>query len=118
VTQVRVAAVGDVHVGTDGAGRLRPHFEHVAERADVLLLAGDLTRRGEPEEVRVLADELRDFPVPIVAVLGNHDHHADEAETVVSALEDAGVRVLEGGTAVVDVDGARLGVAGSSASGR
>jgi Icc-related predicted phosphoesterase len=114
---IRVAAVGDVHIGTDCAGQLRPHFEHLAERADVLLLAGDLTRRGEPEEAAVLADELRGLPVPALAVLGNHDHHAGAVDVVVRRLQDVGVQVLEGGSAVVEVDGARLGVAGAKGFG-
>ena len=55
---IRVAAVGDIHVGTDSAGKVRPCFEHIGERADVLLLAGDLTRRGEVKEAKVVASEL------------------------------------------------------------
>jgi Icc-related predicted phosphoesterase len=118
VTGVRVAAGGDVHVGVESAGHLRPHFEHVAERADVLLLAGDLTRVGHPDEAAVLADELRDLPVPVLAVLGNHDHHADAADQVVKELDHAGVRVLEGGeTAMLDVHGTRVGVAGAKGFG-
>ena len=109
---IRVAAVGDIHIGTDSAGTYRPHLEHLAERADVFLLAGDLTRRGEPEEAVVLADELAGLPVPTVAVLGNHDHHCDHADHVVKLLDDAGVRVLEGDTATFDVDGLTCGVAG------
>jgi Icc-related predicted phosphoesterase len=109
---VRVAAVGDVHLGVESAGKLRPHFEHVAERADVLLLAGDLTRVGEPDEAAVLADELRDLPVPVVAVLGNHDHHSDAGDMVVKLLDEAGVTVLEGDTARFDVGGTTLGIAG------
>jgi Icc-related predicted phosphoesterase len=117
VTGVRVAAVGDVHVGVESSGQLRPHFEHVAERADVLLLAGDLTRVGHPDEAAVLADELRDLRVPVLAVLGNHDHHCDAAEQVVKVLDHAGVRVLEGESAVLDLDGTRVGVAGAKGFG-
>jgi Icc-related predicted phosphoesterase len=109
---VRVAAVGDIHVGVESAGQLRPHFEHLADQADLLLLAGDLTRLGEIDEAAVLADELRDLPVPTIAVLGNHDHHAGSADLVVKLLDDAGVRVLEGDTAVVDVGPTSVGVAG------
>jgi len=109
---IRIAAVGDVHIGVDSAGRLRPNLEHLGERADVLLLAGDLTRHGTAEEAAVLADELRDLPVPVIGVLGNHDHHADQAADVVKTLEGAGVRLLEGHGAVVDTAGGRVGVAG------
>ncbi|MDQ1374712.1 MAG: hypothetical protein QOJ09_2050 [Actinomycetota bacterium] len=117
MTGVRVAAVGDLHVGVESRGKLRPHFEHVAQRADVLLLAGDLTRVGHPDEAIVLADELRDLSVPVLAVLGNHDHHCDADDQVVKVLDQAGVRVLEGETAVLDVGGTRLGVAGAKGFG-
>jgi len=114
---IRVAAVGDVHVGTEGAGRLKEHFDGVHERADVLVLAGDLTRCGTGEEAAVLAGELRDVQVPVVAVLGNHDLHADAAEHVVAALEGVGVQVLDGGATVVDVDGVSVGIAGTKGFG-
>src|SRR5207253_7886608 len=93
-TVIRVAAAGDLHFGPDSAGTLRPHVERIDERADVLLLAGDLTKVGLPEEAEVLAAELRDAPVPVVAVLGNHDHHSDQPGAVRAVLEDAGVLML------------------------
>jgi Icc-related predicted phosphoesterase len=109
---IRVAAVGDVHVGVDSVGRLRPQLEHVRERADVFLIAGDLTRCGSPEEGAVLVDELRDVGVPVVAVLGNHDYHADQEHHLRRVLERGGVTVLEGEGTVIEVRGQRLGVAG------
>lgn len=109
---IRVAAVGDIHIGTDSAGTFRSHLEHLGDRADVFLLAGDLTQRGTPDEAVVLADELADLPVPAVAVLGNHDHHCDHADHVVKLLADAGVRVLEGDSATFDVAGCTVGIAG------
>jgi Icc-related predicted phosphoesterase len=109
---IRVAAVGDVHFGTDSAGMLRPHLEQLPERADLLLVAGDLTTCGGPDEAEVLADELRGSPVPVLAVLGNHDYHAGREGEVRTALESAGVQVLEGETAVIEADGSRVGVAG------
>ena len=109
---IRVAAVGDVHFGTDSAGLLRPHLAQLPERADLLLVAGDLTTCGGPDEAEVLADELRESSVPVLAVLGNHDYHAGREGEVRTALESAGVQVLEGETAVIDVNGSRVGVAG------
>ncbi|HEX7277112.1 MAG TPA: metallophosphoesterase [Acidimicrobiales bacterium] len=114
---IRVAAVGDVHFGTDSAGTLRPHLADLAEQADVLLLAGDLTRRGLAEEAQVLADELAGVDVPMFAVLGNHDYHSVQEHAVAKVMEGAGVRVLEGEGAVVDVDGCRLGIAGTKGFG-
>lgn len=109
---VRIAAVGDVHFGVDSRGTLAAHFERVGEDADVLLLAGDVTTCGEPAEAEALAAELGAAQVPVVAVLGNHDYHAGREDEVAAALERAGVTVLEGDAVTLEIDGARLGVAG------
>jgi Icc-related predicted phosphoesterase len=114
---IRVAAVGDVHVGIDSAGRLAPRLYGLADHADLFLLAGDLTHRGRPEEAKVLAEELRGVGVPTVAVLGNHDYHSDEQDAVAEVLEEAGIRVLEGSAVVVKVRGRRVGIAGSKGFG-
>jgi len=110
---IRVAAVGDVHVGPDSAGTLRPRWEDLPEEADVFLLAGDLTKGGEVEEAAVLAGELDGLPMPVIAVLGNHDHHAADPDAVRAVLIDAGVVVLEGETGTVDVRGTSVGVVGA-----
>lgn len=109
---IRVAAVGDVHVGTDSVGIVREAFGGVRDRADVLLIAGDLTKSGAPEEAELLASELRGLELKIVAVLGNHDHHSDREADVARILADVGVVVLEGDSVVVDVPGGTIGVAG------
>ena len=115
---IRVAAVGDVHVGTDSAGTLRPHWAHLSERADLFLLAGDLTKRGLPDEAAVLASELDGLGVPVIAVLGNHDYESDREKEVVDILSEVGVTVLEGTSIVVDVPGGeRVGVAGAKGFG-
>jgi Icc-related predicted phosphoesterase len=114
---IRLAAVADLHFGPDLAGSLRPHLESLGERADVLLIGGDLTRVGDPEEAAALARELRDPPIPILAVLGNHDHHSDREGEIRKLVEEAGVQVLEGEATVVEADGARIGVAGAKGFG-
>ncbi|MFF4495149.1 metallophosphoesterase family protein [Streptomyces sp. NPDC001546] len=113
----RVAAVGDIHLGPDSAGRLRPAFETLGDCADLLLLAGDLTRHGTRREAAVVAREVAGLPVPVVAVLGNHDYESGEEEAVTEELRTAGVRVLEGDGVVLDVDGTRVGVAGTKGFG-
>ena len=110
MTTVRVAAVGDVHVGLDSDAVLAP--ELLADRADVLLIAGDLTRHGTPAEAEVLAAEVAAVPVPVVIVLGNHDYESDAADDVRAAMQAAGATVLDGDSVVVDVGGVRIGVAG------
>ncbi|MEU7057060.1 metallophosphoesterase [Streptomyces sp. NPDC046197] len=114
---IRVAAVGDIHMAPETQGSLRPAFEELPECADVLLLAGDLTRHGTPEEARVVAREVKGLAVPVVAVLGNHDHHDERPQKVTAILEDAGAQVLEGRGVVVPCGGARVGVAGTKGFG-
>jgi Icc-related predicted phosphoesterase len=114
---IRIAAVGDVHLGIGDSQRAADTFAPVVQQADVLLLAGDLTRCGDPAEMKALADALDPLPVPVVAVLGNHDHHADRVDEVTRALTDVGVVVLEGTSTVVEVRGRRLGVAGTKGFG-
>lgn len=109
---IRVAAVGDIHFGTDSAGRLRPWWDELPECADVLLLAGDLTRIGRPEEMATVAEEVTGLGVPVVAVLGNHDLHSDALDANTSALQSAGVTVLEGDSVTLRLGPARVGVAG------
>lgn len=107
-----IAAVGDVHLDEDAAGRLRPALGHIGDTADVLLLAGDLTRHGTVGEARVVAKEFGGLDVPVVAVLGNHDYHCDEVDEVTSVLADAGIHVLEGDGMVLDLGECTFGVAG------
>ena len=114
---IRIAAVGDVHFGDDSKGTLRPHLERLPDSADVLILAGDLTRHGSADEASVLADEIRDVAIPVVAVLGNHDYHCDEDKAIRDVMEAAGVTVLDGESTTMQVNGTRLGVAGTKGFG-
>jgi Icc-related predicted phosphoesterase len=114
---LRVAAVGDVHLDADVLGRYRPALEHVGDKADTLLLAGDLTRHGTVEEAQCVAQEFGGLPVPVVAVLGNHDYHSDQVEKVTSVLEDAGITVLECSGTVIPCGDLRLGIAGTKGFG-
>ncbi|HEX8449160.1 MAG TPA: metallophosphoesterase [Allosphingosinicella sp.] len=89
-----VAAVGDLHVTETCHGRYRAMFEEISQAADVLVLAGDLTNFGKASEAEILADDLRACTIPVVAVLGNHDYEAGEAEEVVRILQAAGAIML------------------------
>jgi Icc-related predicted phosphoesterase len=92
----RVAAVGDLHCTKASAGAFAPWLETVNGRAEVLLLCGDLTDYGLPEEASVLIKELSVVRVPVLAVLGNHDYESDRADELVKMMIDAGIRVLSG----------------------
>jgi Icc-related predicted phosphoesterase len=112
MTAVRVAAVADVHVGRDSDPVLGPPAL-LASTADVLLVAGDLTRHGTPAEAEVLATEIAALSVPVVMVLGNHDFESDAAGEVRAVMESAGATVLDGDSTVVDIGGVRVGIAGT-----
>jgi len=95
---VRIAAVGDFHCGEEDAGQYRALFARANEEADVLLLCGDLTRWGTPAEMRVVIGELADVKVPIVAVLGNHDHESGQVAEAYAILRERGIHILDGDT--------------------
>jgi len=105
---VRVAAVGDLHCTRASQGAFQPLFAQIADSADLLLLAGDLTDHGLPEEARVLAHELSALRVPTVAVLGNHDFESNQQDQVRDIVASAGITVLDGDACEVH----RIGIAG------
>ena len=107
-TAVRLAAVGDLHCTKTSQGTFQPLFARIAEAADMLLLAGDITDYGLPEEARIVARELTALRVPIVAVLGNHDYESGKEDEVRQILVDAGVVVLDGDAC--EING--IGIAG------
>jgi Icc-related predicted phosphoesterase len=110
---MRIAAAGDVHCHEGTGARAREAFARLPGTADLVLLAGDLTTHGDPDQGRVLADAVRDLGLPVLAVLGNHDWHANRTAELVAVLEDAGVRMLDRDHAILDVDGVEVGVAGA-----
>jgi Icc-related predicted phosphoesterase len=96
-THLRIAAVGDLHVSKTSQGKFQPLFQQISDAADVLLLCGDFTDYGTPDEARVLAREINAVvKVPVIAVLGNHDFEAGRQDEISQILTDAGVRVLDG----------------------
>ena len=107
---VRLAAVGDLHYGKASRGSLQPLFAALTRlEADILVLCGDLTDYGLPDEATELARELvGGVKIPIVGVLGNHDYHSDAVVDIQRILTDAGVHLLDGET--VEVQG--VGFAG------
>jgi Icc-related predicted phosphoesterase len=109
---IRVAAAGDIHCSEPLRERIAGAFAALAGAADVVLLAGDLTTHGEPEQAAVLADACRALDVPVYAVLGNHDYHSNRCDEVVAVLEDGGIRVLQRDFAVHELGGLELGIVG------
>lgn len=114
---IRVAAVGDLHVGSDAVAAWREALAPVSHTADLLLLAGDLTRSGTLEDAAALLEVLAPISIPIAAVLGNHDFHAGHPARIAAQLERAGVAVLEGSSARYEIASLAVGVAGSKGFG-
>jgi Icc-related predicted phosphoesterase len=110
---IRIAAAGDVHAAEELRERLARVFGAVAEQADLVLLAGDLTTHGLPEQARVLADACGDLSAPLVAVLGNHDHHSGRADDVRGALEEGGIIVLDRSHVVLSLGDLDVGIVGT-----
>ncbi len=109
---VRIAAAGDVHCSESNREEVGAAFAAVDRDVDLILLAGDLTTHGEPEQAAVLADACRPLTAPVVAVLGNHDWHADRTNEVVDVLAGAGITVLERRHTVVTVGDVEVGIVG------
>lgn len=96
---------------------MAPALASVKAEADLLLLAGDLTRVGDPAEAAVLAGEVADVGVPIVAVLGNHEYQGNQAPAVAAILREAGVHLLDRSSTVLDIAGQRVAIAGTKGFG-
>jgi Icc-related predicted phosphoesterase len=111
--RIRIAAAGDVHGDESRRKEMADAFAAVGERADLLLLAGDLTTYGEPEQAAVVADACRPLGIPVLAVLGNHDWHASRGDDITKVLESACITVLHRGWTVRDVRGTEVGIVGT-----
>lgn len=112
--RIRVATAGDVHCREALRDHMLDAFAALRGEADLVLLAGDLTTHGEPQQAEVLAAaraQLAD--VPVLAVLGNHDWHVDRADELRRVLERADITLLDRGHAIVEIGSVEVGVAGT-----
>ena len=107
---MRIAALSDLHYNRESKGKLKDVFKSASEEADVLLLCGDLTDYGLPEEAALLCEDLKSYAqIPIIGILGNHDYESGKSKRVREIMEGAGVRMLDGES--VEIDG--IGFAGT-----
>jgi Icc-related predicted phosphoesterase len=109
---VRVAAAGDIHVDEHNRDEVARAFAGLNGCADVVLIAGDLTTHGEPEQGEIFVACRRETDLPVAAVLGNHDHHSNRVEELSSVLREGDVDVLDGAAWRRTVEGVEVGVAG------
>jgi Icc-related predicted phosphoesterase len=110
---VRIAAMADLHYSETATHSLRGVYREIAKSADVLVLCGDLTDYGLPAEAEAVLAELLGLPLPIVAVLGNHDYQSGRESEVRSVLERGGIKVLDGDS----IEVAGVGFAGTKGFG-
>jgi Icc-related predicted phosphoesterase len=111
--RIRVAAAADIHASEPLRERIERAFSALADGTQLVLLAGDLTTHGLPEQAAVLADACRGVGLPVVAVLGNHDHHSGLCDEVTSVLADGGVVVLDRSHAIVEIGEVEVGIVGT-----
>jgi Icc-related predicted phosphoesterase len=109
---LRIAAAGDLHYSEQRREDANRTLAELNETADLVLIAGDLTTHGEPEQAAVLADACAQLEIPVFAVLGNHDWHANRHDELVAALSEGGIRVLDRDWAVCEAGGLGVGIVG------
>jgi len=110
---IRIAAVSDLHCTVGDEEKIAQRFHDVNDKADILLLPGDITDHGNLEEAQALADGLAAVNLPILAVLGNHDYTSRITEQFCDFLGGYGIHVLDGGTAEYTVGGHSIGIVGT-----
>ncbi len=98
---MRIAAIGDLHFKAQGNEELISIIDRIEKEADLVVLAGDLTDSGLPEEMEALLGRFKAISLPVVAVLGNHDHEHDRADDLKCMMIEAGIQVLDGSTCQV-----------------
>jgi uncharacterized protein len=115
---IRIAATGDIHLGREvDQQRWAEAFAGLRDRVDLVLLAGDLTTHGEPEQAAMVAAAAGELDVPVLSVLGNHDWHVNRRDEVVAVLQEGGIDVLERDHRVLELCGAEVGIAGTKGFG-
>src|SRR6202167_6797218 len=93
---MRVAATADLHFTPAQHGILLDQLNRVRDAADVLVLAGDLTNYGQPDEMEPLLNVLVRLRIPTIAVLGNHDYESGKEEELGRMIVGAGIKLLQG----------------------
>jgi Icc-related predicted phosphoesterase len=110
---IRIAAAGDVHADGSRQADLEAAFSNLKGNADLVLLAGDLTTHGRPEEAQVVAGASQLAGLPVFAVLGNHDWHSNRTDEIVAVMEEAGVTMLDRSWTTVTAAGSSVGIVGT-----
>lgn len=123
---IKIVVISDIHGGSNGVDEAK--IRRLVERAneqdpDLIVLAGDYVSQAGPRRsdgkrdllmaVETVAANLSGLraKLGVFAVLGNHDGWHDDRE-IEAALTANGIRVLDGGVAVVERNGGKLRILG------
>jgi hypothetical protein len=93
---MRIAATADLHHSAQKLGILKEQLGRVRDEADILVVAGDLTNFGRPEEMEPLVNVLVRLRIPTIAVLGNHDYESGQEAELSRMMTSEGIKVLDG----------------------
>lgn len=99
--KIKIAAVADIHVRETEKGKWTEYFKEISLNADVLIIGGDLTDTGDEVEAQVLSDELKACSIPVVGVLGNHDHEKGRHKLIRKILQNDNVHILDGEAVII-----------------
>jgi Icc-related predicted phosphoesterase len=110
---LRIAASADLHARDSRREALLSAFAGLGPEIDLVLLAGDLTSHGTPEEAAIVAEACAQVEAPVLAVLGNHDWHQDCADELRTALAEGGAELLDRDWTIKCLRGIDVGVAGT-----
>lgn len=106
-TDVHIMKAGQQIIGLDPLARFRAGLRHALDHhpdAERMLLLGDLAHFGQPEEYERLASALREVPMPVHLMLGNHDRR----EAFLSVFPDTPVTDTGHVQTAIDIAGKRL----------
>lgn len=98
---IKIAAVADIHIKDSDKGKWTTYFKTVSEKADILIIGGDLTDTGDESEAEILSEELKSCNIPVVMVLGNHDYEKGREKLIRQILINDKVSVLDGEVKVI-----------------
>ncbi|OQP57169.1 metallophosphoesterase [Niastella vici] len=100
--KTRVAAIGDLHISDTDKGKWTDFFADVSKNADILAICGDLTDTGDESEAYILVEELKACSIPVVGVLGNHDHEKSRHKLIRQVIQNhPNVHILDGESVVI-----------------
>lgn len=123
---IKIVVISDIHGGSNGVdeAKIRRVVELANEQnPDLIVLTGDYVSQAGPRNpdgkralrmpVETIAANLAGLrsKLGVFAVLGNHDGWHDDRE-IEAALTLKGIRVLDGGVAVVERNGGKLRILG------